>query len=1035
MKKTRILSWILVLAMILSLCPAGVFAVDSTESETTQTTGTDTNLETGASDSAITGWQSYNGSTWVTYSNRAMHVTSKTNPGTVFFSDRKFENYEMEVEMQLNSGPWFGVMYRAIGDEKGFFYVRPGSGAHTLSHHITKDGDGWQSDSVGATAGYSQYTTGTVMKFKVRVENNYVSVWTKMSTDSDYILEIDNVAVPQALQGEGYVGICMQVASTTVYSVSINDLDSDYTYTSDFAPLCTYEGEWGFDKGSGSPAIEEGILKPNISTYDTLYKYKDVSWSNMVLETEFSYTGNYAGVVFRGNGPYNACYLLSGTNTSERIFRYYYQKDQTTALAGTTLLDNVQGSTYTYGDRIKLRITVKDNVVTIEEMIVGVDTDWVKTVDSFSLTDNASMLGTAGEIGFYSRKGADLTIYNLKVTDTDTGYCYKAIDPGTAGSWGFYRGSGSPTIEDGVLKPGITTYQTLYMYRYASWENYVMEAEYSYTGQYAGVVIRGYNSHYAYYCTSKAGASTNRSVKWFKNDSSATTNNMVIPTGSDYVYGNRIKVRATMQDNKLTVEEMIVGVDTDWVKTVDNLDISNFDVLGTSGMVGLYTRTGSNLTVYNYKMTDTDTGLTYDLLATEQTESTDSVVFDGNHIIDTSAPLTQTPDTIELWFKTENGAAQALLSNAWNGNKPNEMYLTITAAGRLYYFEDNPDSQMGEHVDVRLESATGFNDGNWHKAVIRRYYDDAKGLFKVDLSVYTDGKLVDRATQTNVIGDTKKEQYTENGNEFVSNRILQIGTKNDNRYVFTGEIGEIRMWDHALSDEEIASGRISLDGTEEGLLHCFVPEDGTNFVDLVTSQKGNEITADMAELWMENYVIGDADWRIAVLPDVQHITESYEINMRKYFAWIRDNAEAYNIKMVISIGDMVNTCTPEQMHIVSEASSILDGVVPFMPLMGNHDYPTYGRDYVLWNEYFPYEKYSQYDYFGGAYEEGRMDNYYYLLNIHGEDYLFMGLELAVRPAVAQWANEVIAAHPDHKVIIANHAYLDGHPHKCLVTEK
>lgn len=524
---------------------------------------------------------------------------------------------------------------------------------------------------------------------------------------------------------------------------------------------------------------------------------------------------------------------------------------------------------------------------------------------------------------------------------------------------------------------------------------------------------------------SKAGTSTSRVVKWFKNDSAATTNTMFTPTaGSGYVYGNRIKVRATMQDNKLTVEEMIVGVDTDWVKTVDNLALSDFDVLGTSGIVGLYTRTGSNLTVYNYKMTDTDTGLTYDLLATEQTESTDSVFFDGNHIIDTSAPLTQTPDTIELWFKTENGAAQALLSNAWNGYQPNEMYLTITAAGKLYYFEDNPDSQMGGNVDVRLDSAAGFNDGNWHKVVIRRYYDDAKGLFKVDLSVFTDGKLVDRATQTNVIGDTKKEQYTQNGNEFVSNRILQIGTKNDNRYVFNGEIGEIRMWNRALSDEESASGRIALTGTEEGLLHCFVPENGTNFVDLVTSQTENEITADMAELWMENYVIGDADWRIAVLPDVQHNTEAYETQLRNYFAWIRDNAEAYNIKLVMSVGDMVNTCTPEQMHIVSEASSVLDGVVPFMPLMGNHDYPNYERDFMLWNEYFPYAKYSQYDYFGGAFEEGRMDNYYYLMNIHGEDYLFMGLELAVRPAVAQWANEVIAAHPDHKVIIVNHAYLD-----------
>ena len=1203
MKTTKLLSLLLALVMVLGMLPVAALAAEPGETPA---------VAAEASAGVIDGWQSYNGSTWLNYGDSCMNVTSQTNPGTVFFADRKFENYEMEVQMQLNSGPWFGVMYRAIGDEKGLFTVRPGSGAHNLSHHITKDGDGWQSDGIAVDTDHSQYTTGTVMTFKVRVENNKVSIWTKMSTDTDYVQEINNVSVPDALRGEGYVGICMQVASSSVHSVRIQDLDSDYTYNSNFGALSSYEGAWNFDKGAGNPTIADGVFKPGITNFDTLFKYKGVSWKNMVLETEFSYSANYAGLVFRGNGSYNGAYVLSGTETTERKFYYLYQKNQTASLTATYMLDDVQGTAYTYGDRIKLRLTVQDNVVSIEEMVVGKDADWVKTVEGYDLAANG-VLGTSGEIGFYSRKGADLTIYNLKVTDTDTGYCYKAAE--AVGAWVFESGSGSPTIENGALKPNITSYSTFYKYNSTYWKNYVLETEVSYAAQYAGVIFRGYGDYNGYYSISSAGTSTKRALSYWTLSSDKGTELSTVAAGSAYTYGAKIKLRITVQDNKLTIEEQIAGVDTGWVKTVDGYSIAdNAAQLGTAGTIGFYTRTGADLTIYNlkvtdtdtgycykaidpvgewevrrgaatitpedeqltiapsknptvyiysdaiwdnytleaeysvsayygaiilrtngtynvmhrfgsgsyeyrglfgynssgnawnseanrvaakegytpysygdrvkvrytvkdnlltvqtmivgkdtewftefenydlttydngalttsgevgflsrtgatvkvyaFKITDTDTGYTYDMFAKEQaepTENTDSVVFDGNHVIDTSAPLTQTPETVELWFKTASETEQGLLSNHWSGKKSNEWQLSILESGKLYYHEDNPDSKMGENVDFRIYSAADYHDGKWHKAVIRRYYDEAKGIIQVDLSVYTDNQLVDRSTQTNVIGDTKKTQYTDG--VFVADRILQIGTKNDNRYVFNGEIGEIRMWSRALTDEEAASGRIALTGTEEGLLHCFVPENGTNLVDLVTSKTDNEITADLAELWMEDYLIGDADWRIAVLPDIQHNTEAYEIQLRKYFAWVRDNAEAYNIKLVMSVGDMVNTCTPEQMAVVSEAASVLDGVVPFMPLMGNHDYPNYERDFMLWNEYFPYAKYSQYDYFGGAFEEGRMDNYYYIMNIHGEDYLFMGLEVCVRPAVAQWANEVIASHSNHKVIIVTHAYL------------
>ena len=189
MSKTRILSMLLALIMVLGMLPVGVFAAEEAQpavtAENLSTAQPQKSAEQASAGNVIDGWQSYSGSTWLNYGDSCLNVSSQTNPGTVFFADRKFENYEMEVQMQLNSGSWFGIMYRAIGDEKGFFRVGTGSGAHNLHHHITKDGDGWQSDSVNVTTDYSKYTAGTIMDIKVRVENNQVSVWTKMSTDSD----------------------------------------------------------------------------------------------------------------------------------------------------------------------------------------------------------------------------------------------------------------------------------------------------------------------------------------------------------------------------------------------------------------------------------------------------------------------------------------------------------------------------------------------------------------------------------------------------------------------------------------------------------------------------------------------------------------------------------------------------------------------------------------------------------------------------------------------------------------------------------
>ena len=94
---------------------------------------------------------------------------------------------------------------------------------------------------------------------------------------------------------------------------------------------------------------------------------------------------------------------------------------------------------------------------------------------------------------------------------------------------------------------------------------------------------------------------------------------------------------------------------------------------------------------------------------------------------------------------------------------------------------------------------------------------------------------------------------------------------------------------------------------------------------------------------------------------------------------------------------------------------------------GNHDIEYKNasadnpRDVSMFNTYFPYESWAPY--MTGFYEEGKIDNMYYLLeDVNGVNYMMLGLEFQPRDSVLEWANEVVKAHSDYKVIVATHGY-------------
>lgn len=167
-------------------------------------------------------------------------------------------------------------------------------------------------------------------------------------------------------------------------------------------------------------------------------------------------------------------------------------------------------------------------------------------------------------------------------------------------------------------------------------------------------------------------------------------------------------------------------------------------------------------------------------------------------------------------------------------------------------------------------------------------------------------------------------------------------------------------------------------------------------------------------------------WTLAVLPDTQYYTVAAPEIFQAQTRWIASQKEARNIVYVLHLGDIVNNNKLSQWTNAQSALSVLDGHVPYALVPGNHDYGNNGstdsRQTYL-NDFFPYANYLSWPTFGGAFVPGHMENTYHCFTAGGQDWLILALEFGPRDAVVAWANGIVAAHPQRKVILITHAYL------------
>jgi hypothetical protein len=167
---------------------------------------------------------------------------------------------------------------------------------------------------------------------------------------------------------------------------------------------------------------------------------------------------------------------------------------------------------------------------------------------------------------------------------------------------------------------------------------------------------------------------------------------------------------------------------------------------------------------------------------------------------------------------------------------------------------------------------------------------------------------------------------------------------------------------------------------------------------------------------------------VVVLPDTQNYAEKFPDTYMAQTQWIRDNVEKENIKFVMHLGDIVQNHNEfeQQWQVADRAHQLLDGVVPYSMLPGNHDLESkdkvLSRETTFYNKYFGPQRFADCPWYGGHWGETN-DNNFCTFEAGGMKFLVISLEYAPRDEVLAWATGVAAAHPDHRVLVATHCYM------------
>jgi hypothetical protein len=191
-------------------------------------------------------------------------------------------------------------------------------------------------------------------------------------------------------------------------------------------------------------------------------------------------------------------------------------------------------------------------------------------------------------------------------------------------------------------------------------------------------------------------------------------------------------------------------------------------------------------------------------------------------------------------------------------------------------------------------------------------------------------------------------------------------------------------------------------------------------------------------------------WSMVLMPDPQSYVKFARNQpvLELMTAWIGENIDPLNIKMVLCTGDLVeqndmpnpdwkngDQPSKSQWESVSRAFGRLDGRVPYIAATGNHDFGFKSAEnrQTQYDQFFPpdknflSQKLLREAGFNGDGNPSLTNAVYEFNSPLGQKMLFMVLEFAPRDGVLDWAKKVVAQekYKEHFVILLTHSYLNS----------
>lgn len=332
----------------------------------------------------------------------------------------------------------------------------------------------------------------------------------------------------------------------------------------------------------------------------------------------------------------------------------------------------------------------------------------------------------------------------------------------------------------------------------------------------------------------------------------------------------------------------------------------------------------------------------------------------------------------------------------------------------LYLDVDNVDSV---NIDAILFEFSKVNVASGSRVQVAITLDNSNPDSTV-ANCYLNGSLV----QT--IEKTLPEEY--NNLNYVPKNEGKLGGSYDGKFGspydtyktsthFTGEIYKLSLYKDTRTIEEIGQGTNIKDN--DILSHYEISNSDIGKDILDKTENGYDIN--YSSLWIDKEPAKDYAYSFAIIGDTQSLCERHTSHMKTMYQWIVDNKENKKIEYVLGLGDITEGddrySKVFEWDAAKEAISLLDGVVPYSLIRGNHDTSE------NLNKTFANPTYMTQ--FNGFYKENDINASYKTLTIGENNYLFITLNYGAFDDELNWACEIIEKYPNHKVIISTHAYL------------